>query len=243
VWVNDGAYRSTEIRPVCIVCGELTSKEHCRRCSAPLCENHLPGDGERCSSCEEAYGVFRRDLRRQPLKFQHLLLCYFVAAVAVVLTCHLARRSIGPSDYWTFMSYDYAWGPVVVVVVLGCLAPLVVVCFRRLRLRRQFLAERPQQRLISVPPPAPERRTTDEDASSICAFVLSCVFIFPFLPLAGSVLGTVLVTLRHRRFRRPRRSSAPYWLAVSSIPNGLLMFAGQVGLVAGLVCCFPLYGW
>ncbi len=47
-------YRQGEIRPLCLVCGEIADGG-CLRCGRPLCEEHEHGETDRCPRCERSF--------------------------------------------------------------------------------------------------------------------------------------------------------------------------------------------
>ena len=45
------AYREQEVKEFCFDC-KTAATNSCPRCGAPLCDEHTPGDEERCAQCE-----------------------------------------------------------------------------------------------------------------------------------------------------------------------------------------------
>lgn len=226
--VDKGAYRSTRVRPVCKVCGDLAPHDGlCRRCGAPLCDAHAAGVWQRCPTCEASFVELRADLKRHPLRAMHLLGAYILAIALVVLGVRMfetVRRAPVPHPDLVSALLLLA------VVAVASLMPLWVVLHRRLRLRARFLAERPGgHRMRPLPPPKRPPRQPACDGSAVTAFVLSLVFVVPLVPLVGCVLGVVTVaTMRHRE-RLPG-----WWLACAAIPLGLVLgivpFLGMVSI-------------
>ena len=154
--VGNGAFRRATVYERCATCGEQTAEVRCLRCGLPYCPTHAPKPQARCTDCEADYVKLREDRKETPVKGWMLLLTLPAIPLGVLVPFWIADSLQFPT------ALKYVFGALGIALGLtAALAPLGIGLWRQNHLRRLFLAERPGERRLTLPP-EPKARAEQE---------------------------------------------------------------------------------
>jgi hypothetical protein len=88
-------YRRQPIDEVCNACHE-TAVARCRRCGAPLCEEHVPKPATRCEPCEERFLEGRNRAVFRLAVFELILVALIAGGLAGLLPEHQGPTVLEP---------------------------------------------------------------------------------------------------------------------------------------------------